>query len=93
MTAAPEGIVPATKPAAGRLGFRIWMDSLQTVFHSGPGDDFFLVGAEEAITIPRTDVPPRIGAPIPTLLRNDDSVFTQIEQHGLPTPRSWAWAD
>lgn len=63
----------------------LWMDPLQTTFASSPEGELHLVGAEQTVKVLEAESPSRIGAPLPTLLRRDDSVFTEIERHGLPT--------
>ena len=87
----PGGLVRAPKPTEGRLAFRLWMDPLQTTFASSPEGELHLVGAEQTVDVLEAESPLRIGAPLPTLLRRDDSVFTEIERHGLPTPQAWEW--
>jgi len=87
VTAPPDGLVPAAKPARATLGFRLWMDPLQTTFTSSRDGDFHLVGADEAVDVPYEEIPPQIGAVIPTLLRRDDSVLPRSNGTGYP-PRS-----
>lgn len=94
VAATPGGLAPIAKPEQGELSSRLWVDPLQTTFTTSPAlDRAAVVGAHQLVPIPVAEIPDRRGAPIPTLLRRSDSVFTMIERHGLPTPASWNWPE